>query len=52
LKGDPVQSVAWLELARDGSVSEAAALALSLRGQMPAEEIQQIEKLKLQLLPQ
>jgi hypothetical protein len=49
-KGDPVQSVAWLELARDASVTEAAPLALSLRGQMSAEETQQVDKLKPQLL--
>lgn len=49
-KGDPVQSLVWLELARDGSVTEAAPFALLLRGQMPAEELQQVEKLKPQLL--
>ncbi len=49
-KGDPVQAAAWLELARDASVTEAAPLALSLRAQMSPEQIQQVERLKPQLL--
>lgn len=50
VKGDPVQAAAWLELARDGSVSDAEALAQSLRERMSAEETRMVEKLKPQLL--
>jgi TonB family protein len=49
-KGDPVQAVAWLELARDGSVQEAEPLALSLRDNLSPEDIRRVEKLKPQLL--
>ena len=51
-KGDPVQAVAWLELARDGSVKEAEPLALSLREKLSQEEIRRVEKLKPQLMRQ
>lgn len=49
-KGDPVQALAWLELASDVSPTEAAPLTQSLRQQLSADDIEKAEKLKLQLL--
>lgn len=46
---DLEQAVAWLELARDGSVKEADALVRSLQEKLSAEEINRAEKLKPQL---
>jgi TonB family protein len=51
-KGDPVQALAWLELAHDGSVKEAEPLAIALREKLSDEELHRVEKLKTQLLRQ
>ena len=47
---DLEQALAWLELARDGSVKEADALIGSLQSKLSADEITRAEKLKPQLL--
>ena len=49
-KGDPVQALAWLELARDGSVKAADPLVHSLEASLSADEIGRAAKLKAQLL--
>jgi len=52
VKGDPVQALAWIELAHDSSITQAGPLAIALRENLSDEEIQRVEKLKPQLLRQ
>lgn len=49
-KGDPVQALAWLEMARDGAIQDAAPLAESVRAKLAPEDIGRAEKFKTQLL--
>lgn len=49
-KGDAVQAAAWLDLAREGSMEQAAELSRALRARMSPEEIQRASKLKPQLI--
>lgn len=49
-KGDPVQALAWLELAHEGSMKDADPLLLKLRETLTEGEAKRAEKLKTQLV--
>ena len=48
---DALIAIAWLDLAREGSVNETELLALSLREKLSPAQVKQVESLKKVLRP-